>query len=89
MHFQRKRSFIKAKGFFTFTSQFQNKVKMISIFKIVAFAANISAHVLTLGSAKDQALFDNYLSPMQVRTENMFSETSANACIRYIRVYVG
>ena len=41
---------------------------MVSIIKVIAFAANISAHVLTLGSAKDQALFDNYLSPMQVWT---------------------
>ena len=41
---------------------------MVSFIKVIAFAASISAHVLTLGSAKDQALFDNYLSPMQVST---------------------
>lgn len=40
---------------------------MVSVLKVIALAANISGHVLTLGSAKDQALFDNYLSPMQVR----------------------
>ena len=42
---------------------------MVSVFKVIVFAANISAHVLTLGPEKDQALFDNYLSPMQVRID--------------------
>ena len=43
---------------------------MVSIFKVICCAVNISAHVLTLGSnPKDSALFDNYLSPIQVRLQ--------------------
>ena len=41
------------------------------MFKVIAFAINISAHVLTLGSnPKDSVLFENYLSPMQVKQFN-------------------
>merc|ERR1712131_148667 len=44
--------------------------KMVSIFKVICYAVNISAHVLTLGSnPKDSALFDNYLSPIQFQTK--------------------
>ena len=43
---------------------------MVLIFKVIAFAINISAHVLTLGSnPKDSVLFENYLSPMQVKLQ--------------------
>ena len=69
MHFQRKNKLHKGGDNLTFTNQLRNKKKMVSVFKVIVFAANISAHVLTLGPEKDQALFDNYLSPMQVRID--------------------